>query len=49
MQDGILRPLVELFFTFYPVPGTLQFFDLIAALLNGLMEALGLNIKFVGL
>ena len=49
MQDGILRPLVELFFTFYPVPGTLQFFDLIAALLNSVSDALGWNIKFVGL
>ena len=49
MQDGIVRQLFELGFTVFPYGFTLQFFDLIAALLNGLSQALGWNIKFVGL
>ena len=49
MQDGILRQLTELLFTVYPVPLTLQFFDLIAAVLNCVAQALGLDIKFLGL
>jgi len=49
MQDGMLRQLTELLFTVYPVPFTLQFFDLIAAVLNAVVHAIGLDIKFLGL
>lgn len=49
MQDITLRQLTELYFTFVPIFGTLQFFNLIAALLNCVAEALGLDIKFIGL
>lgn len=49
MDQAILRTLTELLFTVFPVPGTLQFFELMAALLNGLMDLLGWDIKFVGL
>ena len=49
MHDVTLRQLTELLFTFYPILGTLQFFNMVAALLNAVAQALGLDIKFVGL
>jgi len=49
MLDVTLRQLTEFLFTVYPVPLTLQFFDLIAAILNCIAGLLGLDIKFVGL
>lgn len=49
MHEVTLRQLTELLFTFYPVPFTLQFFNLIAAALNCVAQVLGLDIKFLGL
>jgi len=49
MQDVTLRQLTELWFTFYPYLGTLQFFNAVAALLNSVAQALGWDVKFVGL
>ena len=49
MNEGILRPLTEALFTVFPLPFTLQMFDLLAAILNGISSALGLDIKFLGL
>ena len=48
-EEGILRQLVEIGFTVFPYGFTLQFFELIAAILNGLAHALGVDIKFLGL
>ncbi len=49
MQDGIVRQIFELDFTVFPYGFTLQFFDLIAAVLNCVAQILGLDIKFIGL
>ncbi len=49
METGILRPLTEILFTFFPMVGTLQWFDWVAALLNALVGVFGLDIRFVGL
>lgn len=49
METGILRPLTELIFTFFPILGTLQMFEAAAALLNWIGGLFGLDILFVGL
>ncbi len=49
MNDGPVRQFVERLFTFFPVPGYLQFMDVLAAILNGITGFLGLPIKFLGL
>ena len=49
MHDVTLRQLVELGFTVFPYGFTYQFFELIAAILNAVSQALGLNIKFLGM
>jgi len=48
-EEGFLRQFTELWFTFFPVPFTLQFFELLAVILNGVAGVLGLDIKFIGL
>lgn len=47
--EGPLRQFVEFLFSVFPLPGYLQIFDVMAAILNGIMGILGLDIKFLGL
>ncbi|MCZ6684087.1 MAG: hypothetical protein O7F76_08675 [Planctomycetota bacterium] len=49
METGILQFLTELYFTFIPLPGTLQVFELLASILNAIFSGLGIDINFVAL
>ncbi len=47
--EGIVRQLVEFFFSGNIYLGFLQVFEVMAAILNGFMGLLGLDITFLGL
>ena len=49
METGILQFLTELYFTFIPLPGTLQVFELLASILNAIFSGSGIDINFVAL
>ncbi len=47
-EGGILRPLIEIFFTLFPTGYFLQILDVIAALITGGLQLLGIDVNVVG-